>query len=108
MYLMYDDTYFYFAAKVKDDIHCGDDAQGRAWAMDSVQFGISKALTKASEYTEMGISLSDTGETILQKYKDVNEAMVYFDPTKINEFDAGTEYKATLDGNITYKNGSVL
>ena len=101
VYLMYDDTYFYLAAEVTDNIHCGYDDQGRAWAMDSLQFGISKNHTKTSEYTEMGIALSDSGETILQKYTDVNESMVYFDKTKINEFDEGTEYKATLNGNVT-------
>lgn len=106
MYLMYDDEYFYMAAKVKDDIHCGDDPTGtdRSWWMDSIQFAISEENEISSPYTELSVALADDGRSILQKYIDVNQGDPTFDKTTYNIFDEGTEVKIAIDGAVkTYE-----
>lgn len=100
-YLMYDDDYFYLAVEVTDNIHCGDDAGKGAWAMDSVQFAVSERLESDSEYTEFGFALNDNGETVIEKYRDVESANPLFDSSAINDFDEGTEAKVVRNGNTT-------
>ena len=103
---MYDDEYFYMAAKVRDDVHYGDDPTGadRSWWMDSIQFAISEENEISSPYTELSVALADDGRSILQKYIDVNQGDPTFDKTTYNIFDEGTEVKIAIDGAIkTYE-----
>ena len=102
MYLMYDDEMFYLGAKIRDDIHCGDD-QGRGlWAMDGIQFGIAQKQEKFSGVTNIVIALDDEGNSKIDKLNDVaNIKEEMFDESTLNEFDEGTELKITRKGEYT-------
>ena len=102
MYLMYDDEKFYLGAKIRDDIHCGDD-QGRGlWAMDGIEFCIAQKQEKFSGYTDIVIALDDEGNSKIDKLNDVaNVKEEIFDESKLNEFDEGTELKIARRGEYT-------
>lgn len=102
MYLMYDTDKFYMGAKIRDDIHCGDD-QGRGiWAMDSIQFCIAQRQDKFSGFTELVIGLDAEGNSKIEKFNDVaNIKEEMFDESKLNEFDEGTELKIARNGEYT-------
>lgn len=93
MYLMYDDKYLYLAAKITDDVHCGNDKQNRVWAMDSIQFGVAESKSKSSNYAEIGIALLDSGEVKIEKYADPNMNSPFYDKKSMNVFDEDTELK---------------
>lgn len=97
IYLMYDENYLYFAAKIKDDIHCGYDAQNRIWAMDSIQFAVTDARVGDAKITEMGFGLTDEGP----KYERYLSQYTGTDGFELNKFNDEVEFAATIDENIT-------
>lgn len=94
MYVMYDDTYFYLAAEVTDDIHCGSDEQDRIYCMDSIQFCIADTKTSSSPYTEMGIALNDNGESMITRYHHFRQGTPFYVASELNKF-KDTEVKIT-------------
>lgn len=94
MYIMYDDTYFYLAAEITDDIHCGSDEKDRVYCMDSIQFCIADTKTSASPYTEMGIALNDNGESMITRYHHFRQGTPFYVASELNKFN-DTEIKIT-------------
>ncbi len=105
VYLMYDDENFYLAAKVKDNIHFGNDSGGRIWAQDCIQFSFAPENKSTSAITEFAVSLSDgdgqIGEVQVVRYLSaVSDAEDY----DINNL-GGTQAAAVpgSDGDVTYE-----
>lgn len=96
LYLMYDENYLYFGAKIKDNIHCGHDEQDRIWAMDSIQFAVTDRVLQDAQITEIGMGLTDNGPQI-KRYLSQHTKEEGFDIDKFED----VEFDVSRNGNIT-------
>ncbi len=58
IYMCFDDTKLYFAARVKDDVQA-EDPQKRLWSCDGFQFNVAMEKKTSASYTELGLALCD-------------------------------------------------
>ena len=96
IYPMYDSEYFYLGARVTDNVHCGTDANGRVWAVDSIQFSVSNGRTTESKITEIAMALMDDGA----KFQRYLSPMSDKEGFEMNKFE-NTEFGASTDGSVT-------
>lgn len=102
LYLMYDNDNFYLAAEITDDILGDNDAQGRIWANDSIQFAFSELKETGKPRTEFGIGLVNGKPSIDRyAYMGILEGMAFVEDKK--DF-TGIEYEIIRDEDkkVTY------
>lgn len=104
MYTGYDDKYFYFAAKVTDDVHFERDDKDRLYTVDSVQIAFAPDREKSSKRTELGLALMND-ESRLVRYSYAGGVSLMGIPDSALEYDLNkfvdTEYAIKNNGTET-------
>lgn len=100
-YLNYDEDYFYFVAKVADNIEGATEEGQKIWSNDSVQFSFVDKVDLNKPITEFGIGKDNSGKSVIWRYTFLGEKDIPEGESMNTYFEEDCKFAIEREGNYT-------